>query len=285
MRRFLIITVLLMACQKESRIEIPYEGDKIVVNSFIQPDSLIYIRVTMSKQVRETGNLQFTGLDDAAVTLQEDGATLPPPRWQVINGQGYFVSSAAAHAGKLYTIQAASDRLTAVYGADSTPVRPQLKNASAQRGTNRVRFSLFDDGAITNYYRIRIYKADTINGVLTANKKDTVRFRLDPAFNNDFSDIIGISYRNEFMITDELINGKDVQFVLQTEKEVSAASMIVEVSALTKGAWLYLKATYDQRLNDGQDFSFDPVNIYSNVENGYGIIAGVNAARLGFAVE
>ncbi|RFM34556.1 DUF4249 domain-containing protein [Chitinophaga silvisoli] len=284
MRKLLICLsiIILTACVKESRIEIPYAGDKIVVNSLIQPDSLIYIRVTGSKKVTE---YSFDPLDSATVVLQENGITLPTPTYQLINGYGYFVSQSVAKTGSHYAIQVANKGLTAVSGSDSTPMRAHISNAYAQRGLNRVRFTLQEDGSTINYYRLRIFTAVESNGNWVIDKTDTIHFRLDPALNNDLPDIITNDYKSESIMTDENFNGKTIQFVLQTKKEVSSSHMIIELSALTPAAWKYFQSTYTQRLNDSQDFSLDPENAYSNVENGYGIIAGVNAARLLFTVE
>jgi hypothetical protein len=289
MRPLIVIAIsfltILTACQKESRISIPYEGDKIVLNSLIQPDSLVYIRVTKSKPVKEYQDLQFPELKNAVIVMQEDGKTLPAPTWKVINGKGYYVSGNVARAGTHYTVSVSYSGLTSVTAADSTPLPPVISDGSAQKSANRVRFTLRDDASQRNFYRIRVYNADTVNGVLTPLKRDTIKFRLDPSFNNNFIDIIGNAYYPEVLLKDDRISGKDVQFVLQTSKQVTASYMIVEVSSLTMGAYNYLDDTYAQRLEDRLDFSLDPVDIYSNVANGYGIIAGVNAGRLSFAVE
>ncbi|WP_343675277.1 DUF4249 domain-containing protein [Chitinophaga sp.] len=286
MRRFLIflIVVTAVSCVKESRIDIPYAGNKIVVNSLIQPDSLIYIRVTSSKPVTE---YQFEPLESATVVLKEDGITLPTPIYKLINGAGYFVSQAVAKTGSQYSIHVENDGLTAVSAGDSTPIRPKISDGYAQRTLHRVRFTMQEDGSTNNYYRLRIFNADSVDGKWVIDKKDTIHFRLDPALNNDLPDIITNEYNSESIMTDANFNGKTIQFVLQTEKEVNSTHMIIEVSALSAAAWQYLRSTSDQRLSDSdsQNFSLDPENAYSNVENGYGIVAGVNAARLLFTVE
>ncbi|MCF6406521.1 DUF4249 domain-containing protein [Chitinophaga filiformis] len=281
----ILLIIVIAACQKESRMPIPYDGDKVVLNSLIQPDSLIYIRVTKSKPVKEYGNLRFPELQGAAVVIQENGMTLPAPEWRVINGRGYYVSQGVAGTGKQYTVSVSYTGLTSVEATDSTPSAPDIRDASAQIASNRIKFSLKDNIAEKNYYRIRVYNADTVNGQIVPLKRDTVKFRLDPLFNNSFIDVIGNAYYSEVLLTDDRINGKDVLFVLQTSKEVTASHMIVEVSGLTRGAYKYLDGTYSQRLEERLDFSMDPVNVYSNVENGYGILGGVNAKRLSFSVE
>lgn len=281
----ILLIIVMAACEKESRMNIPYEGDKLVLNSLIQPDSVMYFRVTKSKPVKESGNLRFPELQGAVVTLQENGKTLPAPQWMMINGKGYYVSQGVARAGAAYTVKVSYTGLANVVAIDSTPAKPEIRDAFSQKTSNRVRFFLKDNAGEKNYYRIRVYNADTVNGVIVPLKQDTVKFRLDPSYNNNFVDIIGNAYYSEVLVADERINGKDVPFVLQTSKEVTASHMIVEVSGLTRGAFKYLDGTYSQRLEDRLDFSIDPVNVYSNVENGYGIVAGVNAARLSFSVE
>jgi hypothetical protein len=282
----ILLVLIFAACAKESKIYIPYDGDKIVLNSMIQPDSLIYIRVTQSKEVRVYGNLQFPELSNATVTLYENGVALPTPQRQVINGYGYYVSAGVAQEGALYSIGVEYKGLTSVSAADSTPARPVIKDAYAQRSNSRLRFTLSDNAAETNYYSIRFFNADSVNGALVINRTDTLRCRLDPSFENNFVDIIGNNYYSEITVSDERINGKETSFVMQTQKQLTTSHIILEVRGLTEGAYKYLLATYTQRQDEGNpDVTFDPVNIYSNVQNGYGIVAGVNARVLSFKVE
>jgi len=284
---YIILLLILASCEEVSKIYVPYDGDKIVVNSFIQPDSLVYIRVTQSKQIRDSGNLTFPELQNAVVTLTEDGVALPAPRWKILNGRGYFVSSAAAKAGKSYRITVAAKDLDAVAAADSTPARPMVSNISAQSDVSRLRFTIQDDPNTRNYYRIRFFRADEINGVLVRNIKDTIRCRLDPAFSNNLIDMLGDTYFSDITITDRLFTNSVSSFILQTQGRLkSSGYLILEVSGLTEGAYKYLQATSDQRQGEeGIDFALDPVNVYSNVENGYGIVAGINAVSLSVLVE
>lgn len=286
MRKVIVIiaVILCVSCVKEARIELPYSGDKIVVNTLIQPDSLIYIRVTSSRQVMANGNLQFTELPAAEISIWEDGVKLAPVEWKVINGLGYFVTPAVAKQGSHYGVQVASGELTTVFASDSTPAKPLVSEGYAQRSLNRVRFTLQDDGGTRNYYRMRIYNADSAGGVLVANRSDTVKFRLDPGLNINLPELITNEYKREYIISDDKINGTTIQFVLQTEKEIKSQHIMIELSALSPAAWRYMQSTSSLIVSDGS-VSLDPENVYSNVDNGYGIVAGINAARLGFTVE
>lgn len=282
----ILLGIVCGGCERESKIYIPYDGDKIVLNSMIQPDSLIYIRVTRSKPVRaSSGSLQFPELSNAVVTISEDGNALPAPRWQVINGRGYYVSVGVAQQGKRYHITAASAEMEGVVASDSTPARPSVRDGRAQASINRIRFILSDPVNEKNYYRLRFFKAEDVGGVLVKNTADTVRCRLDPSLSSNFIDMIGDTYSNDIITSDALVNGKDINFILQTEKDIVSGYIIVEVSNLSEGAYRYMQATVDQRNDRDNDYNPDPVNIYSNVQNGYGIVAGINAATLGILIE
>lgn len=279
------LVLLMTACEQKASLDLPYEGDKIVLNSFIQADSPVYIRVTQSQPAAVINDLGFKELPNASVTLSENGQPFGPLYWQVINGRGYFVSANRAKPGRHYSITAAAMGLTSVSGSDTMPGQPDISDLFAQKTGNRVRFTLKDPEGIENFYRIRLYRADSVNGVITAVQK--LEYRLDPAFSNNFADIIGDTYYKDVMINDERIEGKTVQFVLQTREQVTYAHLIAEVSGLTEGGFRYLQSLNNQVENsqDSANVLGPPVKVYSNIQNGYGIVAGIYAKRVSCRVE
>ncbi|WP_341842774.1 hypothetical protein [Chitinophaga caseinilytica] len=46
---YLLAITALAACEQSADIPVPYEGDRIVVNSLVQEDSVIYLRLTRSQ--------------------------------------------------------------------------------------------------------------------------------------------------------------------------------------------------------------------------------------------
>jgi hypothetical protein len=104
---------------------------------------------------------------------------------------------------------------------------------------------------------------------------------MDPSFNNNFGDIISDAYYEDLVVKDERISGKNIVFVLQTSLPVTYKYMVAEVVGLTEPGYRYLKSLDDQQ--DGQEegnFLAQPVKVYSNVANGYGIVAGMYAKRI-----
>jgi hypothetical protein len=276
---------LFTACEKRANVELPYEGDKIVVNTFIQADSPVYIRVTQSQPATVLNDLAFRELSQAQVTLLENGQQFAPLNWQVIGGRGYFVSDIPARPGKRYTVNVSATGLTAVDGSDTIPSQPSIRDLFARKTGNSVRFILADAGREKNYYRVRIYRADTVNGVLSPSEK--LEFRVDPSLSNNFGDLMSDSYYRDVLINDDRINGKALQLVLQTRSDVNFDHLIAEVCALTEGGYKYFRSVNSQTEN-GQDSANvlgQAIKVYSNVQNGYGIVAGMYAKRISCKVE
>jgi hypothetical protein len=275
---------LFTACEKRANVELPYEGDKIVVNTFIQADSPVYIRVTQSQPATILNDLTFKELAFAQVTLLENGQPFAPLNWQVIGGRGYFVSGIPARPGKRYAITVAANGLTGVNGSDTIPSQPDIRDLFARKTANSIRFTLVDPAREKNYYRLRIYRADTVNGQLTATEK--LQFRVDPSLSNNFADLMSDTYYRDVLLNDDRINGKALQMVLQTGSDVNFDHLIAEVCALTESGYRYLRSVNSQGENqDSTNVLGQVVKVYSNIQNGYGIVAGIYAKRISCKVE
>lgn len=283
MKKYFIYGMLLAggltACEERVNITLPYEGDKIVVNSLMQPDSVVYVRVTRSVPSNVYDDSGFEEIGNAVVTMEQDGTVMSPLQQQVIKGRTYFVTKEKVETGKRYTVRASASGMTPVSANDTLPPAPAAKDAAAQHSSNRVRFSLQDRPGAKDYYRIRLfaYGPDM--------QPDTMRaFRLDPAFNNNLIEVITNTGSTSLIMDDSRFDGKQVTFVLETEHPINATHMMVEVSALTTDAYRYFR-TANAQLNNNGVLVTEPVIVFTNVSNGYGIVAGINSKRLVFKVE
>ncbi|WP_298735861.1 DUF4249 domain-containing protein [uncultured Chitinophaga sp.] len=277
--------ILLTACEKRANVELPYEGDKIVVNTMVQADSPVYVRVTQSQPATILNDLAFKELPQAHVTLLENGLPFASLSWQVIGGRGYFVSDIPAKPGKRYAVHVAATGLDPVYGSDTIPRQPDIRDLFARKTGNSVRLTLSDPGSEQNYYRVRIYRADSVNGELRPVEK--LEFRVDPSLTNNFGDLMSDSYYEDVLLNDDRINGKALQLVLQTRFDVNFEYLIAEVCALTAGGYKYLRSVNNQEENgqDGSNVLGQTISVYSNITNGYGIVAGIHAKQISCKVE
>ncbi|WP_295120349.1 DUF4249 domain-containing protein [uncultured Chitinophaga sp.] len=272
----IISAFLFTSCLKTVDMDLPYDGDKIVVNAFMQVDSVVYIRVTKSEP---PGSNSFTELDKATVSLFENDQEIPVTR-KVINGLGYFVSARQIKYGYNYKVKATADNLTAVSAVDSLPQQPMVGLPSGFVGGNRIQFKLQDRAGFTDYYRFRIYLAEVSGGRPVPVTPLKVRF--DPSYNNEFIDIFSREYYVTNIISDERFSGSEVNVVMQTENPLPADQyLVVEVTALTPTAFKYLKSLQYQGANVENPL-VEPATVFSNVTGGYGIVAGINSTRVPF---
>lgn len=276
----ILLAMLLNACSKRVEIQLPYDGDKIVVNTLIQPDSVVYVRVTRSIPSNIFDDSGYKDIPGSAVSLMADGVAFSPLQVQVIKGLSYFVSEQKAERGKQYTVQVTAPGLTAVTATDTLPVAPVVRNAGAQRNSNRIQFTLKDGPGAGDYYRIRIYVTDTSGG------QGVYRlFRLDPAFNNNLVDFFTKNSYNSLVMSDDRFNGKEINFVLETADPMTAFSLVtVEVSSLTRTTYEYFSTVAAQK-ESGSSAIGNPIRVFTNVVNGYGIVGGINTKKLLFKVE
>lgn len=266
----LLFCICMMACEKAVQIDIPYDGDKIVVNTLMQPDSLLYLRVTRSQPPGATG---FPEIPDAIVHVKA-GLTDVPVQWQVIGGKGYFVSQTAVKKNERYRVEVIAAGLDTITATDTLPRAPLLSAPFAQAGGNRVRFKVRDLPG-QDFYRFRLFHSDA-----AGNPVSRARFRFDASFNNSFTDLVADNFIDNALISDERFEKQEITVVMQTQ-EVNAAGgyLLLEVTCLTNAAWKYLKTLEVQTSNSGNAL-LDPSQVYTNVVKGYGIVAGVNSGRL-----
>ncbi len=280
----ILLFVMSTGCESKEEIAFPYEGDKIVLTSFMQPDSLMYLRVTKSVQIGVSDSFNFPELPQAQVRLLEDNVPMAPFTWKVINGRGYFVSAAPVRADRQYTVQAAMTGFKSVEATDSLPRQPLAYRGHAQQGLKKIRFTLKDPGSIKNYYRIRVYSASEPPAGKEAVPQTIMPYRLDPVFSNNFLDRAVDSYYNTLVLEDERFNGRELVFVLEAQQAITTPYLVVEISALSVTAFKYLK-TLTLQQQDGGSIITEPVFVYSNVENGHGVVAGINTRWVAFKVD
>lgn len=280
----ILLIIMSTGCERKEEIAFPYEGDKIVLTSFMQPDSLMYLRVTKSVQIGVSDSFNFSELQQAKVRLLENDEPTAPFTWKVINGKGYFVSASPIKADRHYTVQAAMTGFKSVEATDSLPRQPLTYGGHAKQGAKKIRFTLKDPAGIKNYYRIRVYTASEPPAGKEAVPQTIMPYRLDPVFSNDFLDRAVDSYYNTLVLEDERFNGRELVFVLEAQQTITAPYLVVEISALTVTAFKYLK-TLSLQQQDGGSIITEPVFVYSNVENGHGVVAGINTRWVAFKVD
>ncbi|MFA9392636.1 MAG: DUF4249 domain-containing protein [Prolixibacteraceae bacterium] len=236
---------------------------------------------------------------------------------------GYHSSTTRAIAGKTYRLEVSHPNYESVSTETFIPQKVEIiaysneETTENQNGydytyqTFHIKFK--DTEGENNYYQLAIhsisgswspnYKDETdSSGVIYVSEYNVSNVSSDDRLLNpdqeDANDFLFGSPSNRYnLFTDEFIDGKeyDLSFSVdknyyyyddgsQTDSEKIGEfnRYTITLKSITREAYLYLRSSYAQQWY-GDDFFSEPVQAFSNVENGAGIFAGFNSAA--FSVQ
>ena len=164
------LTSLLISCEMVVDVDIPEEPPRLVLNAFLQADSVVAVELTESQLILT--NTFIPPVGGALVTLSEDGqliATL-----EESDRGGIYFSSFTSSIGKTYTLRVSKDGFESVEGTTTIPAPVAIQAVEADTITlenrgfssnpqtsfalDEVRVILDDPGSERNYYEISAYR-------------------------------------------------------------------------------------------------------------------------------
>jgi hypothetical protein len=258
------------ACEKE--IDLPINGpSRLVVNSLFNPDSLWAVHVSRSAPVVTTGPTPI--VISANVQLLEDGVLL-----EQLSGDENGWYRSATHTpqpGKTYEIRVKAGESETVSATETMAVE-KVPVTSAQyigvRDANleypvTVRFK--DPAGIKNYYILRVYRVDEVNGKEYIYLSDV---RADePTASSKEASIYGVGF------TDALFDGKEYSFKLKTF--MLHKKILVELRHVSEAYYQY-HATRQAQQSKGNDPFSTPTQLFNNIQDGLGIFASYQLDRI-----
>ncbi len=280
---FLMIFFILSACEKtEDIVDFPIKNPELVVNAMFSPDNIFKFQVSHSLSVLD--NAELENLSDATIYLYEDGIIIDTITQQYMD-ESYY-STKTPILGRKYAIKVYHQGYHYVESEDFIPTPVSINSLSYiikdsstfyDEYTNEhigyCIFSLsvdFDDPTENNYYlfsgyynSVDNYYGDTIINNIYFKEKEG---------ENAFVE----TYSSEGIIfSDKYFNGKSFSFSVEIEDNDfdSGKTYIFVLNTLSRNAYLYKKslAMYENAHNI---FFSEPVQVYNNISNGYGIFAG-----------
>ncbi len=267
-----VLLFSILSCEKDLRTDVPITP-QLCFNCILNPDSLIRGSLTLSRSISEDST--FTKVDHAIIELKKDGRVIGTMQ----NTQsGVYQFDAKPTSGSLYEIKINAEGFATLAASTIVPKKPsftyKLDNPEYQ-----------DHGAYSSYYIYRI--TYTIQDESGPNKYWLYKTRLQNStwrtvlyyydvnstlidnFNKvtDAVDKLGYHYAYFLRINDTGLDGKTLTFSDKMINKENIYLMDVDVNYDK-----YLKSTIKQDLNNSESLLFnEPVQIYSNVENGLGI--------------
>ena len=260
---------LFSSCEKDVTFDFEHQPI-LTLNCILNPDSTINARLTLSRNIENTTT--FQPVDDATIVLYENGtelSTLTP------DGEGNYYLN--------YYPEPLSEYEIAVMHPDfenltAETVVPQKPNVDHKPDTLKyteqglfywldVYYEIHDTPGRNNYW---LYWKHTLHGVTYSGGGF---LSLKAPFIDDFNRQTDTEAKYGFVYS-YYVRISDVGYedrILGFNAPGKTGSFTNFLSA-DKHYDKYIKSSIKARLNSGGELPFkEPVQIYSNIENGYGI--------------
>ena len=262
----------------------------MVINSIFQSDSTFKVHVSSSRSVLDTDS--FQNITDAVVNIKDGNGNII----ETLNHQenGFYVGQTFPQENQTYTLQVTHPNYVNITSMDSLPLSIVINSVDTSTIVDpingdrlQITMNFEDPESSQNFYLIETY---SINEYLVIKNSDTSEYELDTAkqymvLTDEVFQNGGSPWREQGLFNDLLFNGQKKALELEIPYEnLSGNEAGYNWSYKTLGVRVYLhnisRSYYYFRTSlelyqsaSGNPFA-QPVQVYSNIENGFGVFAG-----------
>ena len=286
----LSISLVYISCEKV----IPFEGDvnipKLVINSIFQSDSTFKVHVSSSRSVIDTAS--FQNIEDAVVTIKDDNGSIIETLNYVENG--FYIGQTFPQENQTYSLQVTHPNYTNITSSDSLPSPITINSIDTSTTVDpingdrlQITLNFNDPESSQNYYLIETY---SVNEYLLIKNSDTTEYELDTTkqfmvLTDEVFQNGGSPWREQGLFNDLLFNGQNKALELEIPYEnysgievgyewsYKTLSVRVNLHNISKSYYYYRTSLELYQGASGNPFA-QPVQVYSNIENGFGVFAG-----------
>jgi hypothetical protein len=273
----ILFLVVLCACELIVDIDVPFEHAQLTVNSFFNPDSVWKATVSINRHILDDSPLIKIG--NAVLVVYADDLPIDTLIHQY---EGNYRSDEKPLIGKSYEIRVSAPDYEPVSARSETPLPAGITSFTLNsvivdnRNDVTIRIKFNDDGAHKNYYQISL---DAESEHIDPNTGETdysrypVFLETDDPENTPYNQYLLID--NSILVKDILFSGKEADISIKSQdfSAVYADRVIVTLRTLTEEYYNYVTTSELQEVTSGDPFA-QPVNVYNNIEHGFGIFAG-----------
>ena len=304
--RLLPLLIALSACEQVIEPDLPEHTPRLVVHSLFTSDG------GWSADVgRSSGILESYGdwaVADAAVELLAGERVVGELRFNEA-ARVYVFEDSSLQAGETYSLQVSAPGFETIRATDTVPAPVPTSLRPGTRGDLSIELEIQDPPGEANYYQISLYQVFTGRG---ATRVEGVLSTRDPSIMGDnsvdespfeegtfegeapyFRDTLfdGRTHEIELTYTGDwvervgtIIREEEEEEEWQDDLEHAGFTAYLQVLYISETYYEYLKTA---RLHDEtrENPFAEPLNVYGNVENGYGIFAGYSSRTFEFAIE
>ncbi|WP_106830307.1 DUF4249 domain-containing protein [Parabacteroides pacaensis] len=299
----LVMMFYLGSCTSEIEVHFDKIPEKIVLNAILHPDSLITAHVSHSIQVGE--DISTSYLNDAVVEVSING--IPQGRMERAEDNGFYrLPGMFPKAGDRIRMDVSSPEYEAASSEVVFPGKVDILSVDTTSNVHlsdwltrdiRLQVRFKDPPAEKNYYLLAIIpetieieggKESSYSSYVSVNLKEEI------IFENNRQTPEGWDYSessNRGIFRDEQISGQE--YTLKVTVERCSYSTETERGSITNKLKIRLYSVSDSFYryqlsymrkedadnNFGNSGLKEPVQLYSNIENGYGLFTGIQMSE------
>ncbi len=272
-RLLLFLAVLIFtSCEKEVSFNFEHEP-KLCLNCILNPDSIVIANLTLSKKLDNSDD--FAPVENAVVTLYEDDVL-----WGNLKavGNGNYKLTQNPINGRKYKIVAETVGYEQVKATTIVPIAPEIIYSKDTTGhskyNERILYNLnveMIDKPGNDYYWL--FETHIVNSVMYGGGCHAINAPFVDTFNRSIETEAkyGFTHFLQIRISDEGYDGQVLSFIIPdfVERDEYTAQHFLNADEHYDK---YIKTTIINKMKEDSELPFyEPIQIYSNIENGYGI--------------
>ena len=304
--RCLAPLVALSACEQVIAPDLPEHTPRLVLNAFFTADGAWTARVGRSVGILEPRpSPDRPAVADAAVELLAGDRVIEELEFDQV-AKVYVAQKSIMETGATYALQVSAPGFATVRAMDAIPrsVPTSVRSYRTNRGEFTIEVEIQDPPGKANYYQISLYQVLTGRG---ATRYEGILSTKDPSILADNSVDESPLEEESFSVEapffkDSLFDGRTHEIELtyggvaelrddggpgaggDADGQRSSREIHLQVLYISAAYYEYLKTALLHDYTLDNPFA-EPLNVYSNVDNGYGIFAGYSSYTFELALE
>ena len=295
----ILISLLLFGCTKYIEFDSETKRSKIVVNGFVQNNEPASVHISRSLSIIDDASLividnaevkLYNGAGDFLELLHLFGDTI-----NVTENYGLYQGDLFLDENDEYKIEVSVPSYESVssktkipkYNLVQTSPLDTLSSSNSEFGESITNFTFHfsDNGNEENYYGIKAYG-------LNQFESESIEIWITT---EDVS--VDVNWGNEILFTDNFFNGSSYDLNLKLSTiyygppisdsliigNIKFDSIRFEMNSYSRDMFLYRKSY--QAYQSVNEFFSQPVQVYSNIENGLGVFGGIKEETFTIAIE
>jgi hypothetical protein len=285
--QIVLLTMVFGSCSLVVDVDVPIQEPRLTVNSLFTPDSVWSVALNNSRNILDKETF-FMPRTVSEVVILDESENIISTLHQ--NGFGVYRSAEKPEEGKTYYIRISSPNQNSVTARGAIPKPVSILSIKTDTiitekdfGPHQVvvtEIRLKDPANETNYYRFNLYTKlvhEYIRYDTQETVRDTTTFIL--GLGEDSPELLEGTLPQS-IISDTKFNGKEVTIRLMPFLPYYGYTVVeaaIVIHSLSEEYFKYMTTLELQHNTDGDPFA-QPVKVFNNINNGFGIFAGYSSS-------